>query len=116
MQIVNQVQNFGTGGGVQVSGGLVGQQNRRKYAQCARDRHALAFSAGELVGQVVEPRAQLHQVQQLPRALINFLARPASQMQGQSHVFQARQRGQEIKELEDEADFVAAHARQFVVG
>ncbi len=116
VQIANQRENLGAGVGVQIAGGLVGQQNRRINRKRARDGAALAFAAGKLVRQVLTARGQAHQVQQLVRAFLDFLLRPSAQMQRNGDVFDARQRGQQIEELENESDLVAAQARQFVVG
>ena len=60
--------------------------------------------------------AELDERQQLARALVDFRARPAAQVQRQADILQADQRRQQVEELEDEADLVAAHARQVVVG
>ena len=54
--------------------------------------------------------------QQLARAFLDFLLRPAAQMQRNGDVFDAGQGGQQIEELKNESDLVAAQARQFIVG
>jgi len=46
VKALEQPHDFDTGGCIQIAGGLVGQQNRRIVDQGARDRHALALSAG----------------------------------------------------------------------
>src|ERR1019366_7397982 len=84
--------------------------------QRARDGHALALAARELVRQMLETRAELHEIEQFPGALLDLAARPAAQVQRQADVFEARERRQQVEELEDEADLVASHFRQLIVG
>ena len=112
MQIANQREDLVAGRGVEVAGRFVGEQDRRIDRQRAGDRDALALAARELVGQVLQAVAELHERQQLARALVDFPARPATQVQRQADVLEARQRRQQVEELEDEADLVAADARQ----
>ena len=40
--------------GVEIAGGLIGQQDRREDAERAGDGYALALAAGEFVGQMVQ--------------------------------------------------------------
>ncbi len=103
------------GGGIQVARGLVGQQHRRINAERAGDGHALALAAGKFIGQVIQADVELHQIQQFIRARLDLLARPAAQMQRQGNIFETRKRGQQVEELEDESDLVAAHTGQIIV-
>src|SRR5579883_3447759 len=64
---------------------------------------------------MVEPAAQLDQIQKLARPLIDFLSRPAAKVEWQRNVFKAGECGQQIEELENETDLIAAHARQLIV-
>ena len=68
------------------------------------------------VGKVRESMTELHELQQLAGALVDLTARPAAQVQRQADVLEARERRQQVEELEDEADLVAADSRQLVVG
>jgi N-methylhydantoinase A len=116
VQIPYQRQYFRTRVCVQITGRLIRQQDRRINGERASNGAALAFAAGKLVGQMVEARAKANQVEQFFRSLVNLLRRPASQVQGNRAVLQASQRRQQVEELKDEPDFVAAQARQFIVG
>ena len=116
MQVADQREDLVAGARVEVAGRLVGEQDRRIDRQRARDRDALALAARQLVGQVLQAVAELDERQQLARALVDLSARPAAQVQRQADVLEARQRRQQVEELEDEADLVAPHARQLVVG
>ena len=60
VQVVNQFQNLRARVCVEISGGLIGEQHRWIDAQRAGDGHALALTAGEFVGQMIEARTQLH--------------------------------------------------------
>ena len=63
VQLLEQPHDLLAGGAVEVAGGLVGQQDRRAHHQRARDGHALALAARELVGLVVDAAAQVDQLQ-----------------------------------------------------
>ena len=51
------------GGGVEVAGGLVGQDQRRVRHYGARDGHALLLASGKLARVVREPVVQAHQLE-----------------------------------------------------
>ena len=113
VQIVNQPQNFRAGVRVEIAGRLVGQQHRRIERQRARDGHALPLAAGKLVGQMLHPLPQLHQVQQFARAFVDLLARPAPFKCSGSATFSTQVRlGSRLKNWKDEADLVAAQPGQ----
>ena len=112
---LHQPQNVQPRLRVQIARRLVGQQDRREHGQRARNRHALTLTAGQLIGKMVDTLAKLHQLQQLARARLDLLSRPAAQVQRQRHVFQARQAGEKIEELENESDLVAPHGSQAIV-
>ena len=63
-----QLEHIVRGMAVEVAGGLVGQHAGRPRHQCARQRHALAFAAGQLAGIVLFARGQTHHAQHLARA------------------------------------------------
>src|ERR1035437_2773212 len=115
VQIVNQFQNLEAGGGIQITRRLVGQQHRGIHAQRAGARHALPLPTGQSIRKMIETPPELHQRQQFARSSVNFLARPAAQMQRRRYIFEARQRRQQIEKLENEADFVAPYACQVVI-
>ena len=99
VEIANQLEDLDAGAGVEVAGRFVGEEDRRVDRQRARDRDALPLAAGELLGQMLQ-RPELDEGQQLARALVDFLARPAAQVQRQADVLEARQRRQQVEELE----------------
>ena len=63
-----QIENLLAGLAVQLSGRLVGQEQRGPVGQRARDGHALHLAARELGGPVPAPLAEPHVVEQLAGA------------------------------------------------
>jgi len=58
VQLVEQLQDIGGRAGVQVAGGLVGQDERRVRDQGSSDRDALLLAAGEFVRPVLDTVAE----------------------------------------------------------
>jgi hypothetical protein len=102
-----RVSRFPVGSSARMTGGIDGQG--------PRNRDALPFPARELLREVRQARAELYETQQLPGALVHLAPRPPAQVQREPDVLHAGERGQQVEELEDEADLVAPHARQLVV-
>ena len=115
VEAFEQRHDFVTGGGIEVAGGLVGQQDRRVVDQGASDRHALALTAGELVGLVVHALFEIDLAHGEFGALEALFAGHAGIDQRQFHVVQRGGAGQQVEGLENEADFLVADARQLVV-
>ena len=65
VQPLEQRHDFVAGGGIEVAGGLVGQQDRGVVHQRAGHGHALPLAAGKLVGLVVHALLQIHLLQRL---------------------------------------------------
>ncbi len=53
IEIVKELQDLGAGGGIQIPGRLVRQEDQRVIHQSAGDGHALLLAAGELGGLVI---------------------------------------------------------------
>src|SRR5579862_2914216 len=115
MQVLNQSQNVLARARVEIPGGLVCQENRRIDGERPCNRDALPLAAGKLVGKVRKTIAQPDEIQQFTGAFVYSLSRPATQVQGETDILEARQRRQKIEELEDESDFVPSDLRQCVV-
>src|SRR4051794_35396277 len=99
VQVVEEVEDVGSGAGVEIAGGFVREQDGRVEGQGARDGNALTLAAGEFVRQMIEAMAELHQLEQFVRAFIDIAARDALQMKGQGYILDARQAGEQVKEL-----------------
>src|SRR6266852_5469120 len=54
---LHQIDDVVAGDGVQVRGGLIGEDNPRLGDECASDRNPLPLPAGELVGAVIDVRS-----------------------------------------------------------
>ena len=115
VQPLEEPHDLLAGLGVEVAGGLVGQQDRGLHDQGAGDGHALALAAGELVGPVGHAGAQVHHLQGAlghPQPLL--LGHPGVD-EGQLDVVQGGGPGQQVEGLEDEADLAVADRGQLVV-
>src|SRR5207248_9478896 len=55
------------GGAIEITGGLVAQQQPRTPNERSRDGHALALAARKLAGPVVDPIGQAYRVHEVPR-------------------------------------------------
>ncbi len=115
MEVADEFQDFGSGVGIEIAGGLVGQEDRGIEGERAGDGYALTLAAGKLVGEVVEALSQLDELEQGAGALVDLLAFEPLEVERQGHIFEAGEARQEIEKLEDEADFVAAEAGEVIV-
>ena len=116
MDVADQREDLLTGAGVEIPCRLVGEENRRIDRQRAGDRDALPFPAGQLIGTMVHALVELHKCEELARARIDLLARPSAEVQREADILEAREGRQQIEELKNESNLVAANARQRIVG
>jgi hypothetical protein len=115
LEIVEEGHDLDAGLGVEVAGGLVGEDDGGVVDQGAGDGDALALSAGELVGLVVHAGFEVDVAQGLFGALDALGGGGAVVDERQLDVVQSGGAGQQVEGLEDEADFLVADAGQFVV-
>ena len=92
---------------VERPGRLVAQQHVGPLGDRPRDRHALLLAAGQLRREVVQPLAQADQLAAPPRA-----ASGRGDLGDQGDVLARGQAGDQVVELEHEADVLAAVAGQ----
>ena len=105
VQAREQGHDLVAGGGVERSGGFVGQQDRGLIHQRARHGHALALASGELARACAFMRSlEIHLAHGHLGALDALLGGDAGVDQRQLHVVQRRGPRQQIEGLEDEAD------------
>ncbi len=107
--------DFVAGGGVEVAGRFVGQQNRWIVDQGASYGNTLALTAGELVGLVVHALFEIHLAHGELGALQALVGGHAGVDQGQLDVVQRAGARQQVEGLENEADFLVANAGQLIV-
>ncbi len=95
---------------VEVAGRLVGEHHRRARDERAGDGDALLLAAGQLRRAVREPVGQADGGGDLldPR----LVGLDAGELERQDDVLGRRQHREQVEELEDEADVVAAQLRQ----
>jgi hypothetical protein len=112
-QLVDELHQFGAGGGVQIPGRLVEQEDAGLVHQRPGDGHPLLLATGELQGAVLGTIGQPHlrQAGQGP-----LPARGAVQcrivVKGQFHVAQGAHPVQQVKFLEHEPQCAAAEGGQ----
>ena len=94
---------------VEVSRRFVSEENLGPIDKRARQRHALLFTAGKLRGIMREPFAQTDAFEQSHRLVAHLLL--AAQFERYHHVLHCRERGEQLKVLEDEADGFVANTR-----
>ena len=115
MQIVKEAKNFVAGFRVEISGGLVCQQQRRIENESAGDGDALAFAAGKFVWQMASTRAETDAIEKFRGAQFGFAAAQSLQAQRERCIFQSAQRRQQIESLKNHANFFTARASAKVV-
>ncbi len=106
---LDHVEHQDAGAEVERAGRLVAEQQRRALGHGARDGHALLLAARELGGEVVQPVAEADQ-----RQRVLGVERVVGDVGDERHVLARGEAGDEVVELEDEADVlapVAASAR-----
>ena len=97
---------------IEISGRLVGQQQRRPVDDGASDRDALHLAAGQLVRKMPRPLGQADPVEHFMHTLLDVAARDARQRQRERDVLEDIQRRDEIEELKDVADRLAPQHRE----
>jgi hypothetical protein len=103
------------GAGVEVAGGLVGEQHLRLAHQGAGDGDPLLLTAGQLVRPVVEAVAHAHPLQGRLRAPPSLPPARTPVHQGHPDVVEGAGAGQQLEGLEDEADGAVAQLGQLVL-
>jgi hypothetical protein len=106
--------------GVEVAGGLVGEDDGGSVDEGASDGYALLLPSGELAGAVVEAALDAEHVGEvIEEGLVKFPLGGCTQggdVVGYFYVAHGRESGKKVEALEDEADLGAAHFGAFAVG
>src|SRR5215208_1091206 len=110
---VDQLHDPDRGLGIEVAGGLVGQQQWRVVDERARDRHALLLAAGQLVRQVVKLGGEADHAQDVGHLAADLLARLADDLERVGDVVVDRAARQQLVVLEYGPDVApqVGHAR-----
>lgn len=107
------VENFGGGGGVEVAGWLVGDEDGWTGQECAGNGEALLLAAGELMRFVREAVFELQVAHDLVHPL--FVNALAGKPHRKGEVCFRINCGNEVKGLEDKADVVASKVGKYAV-
>ena len=105
MQFTENLDDHRFVGLVEISGGLVGENDLRLIDQRARNGNALLFATGKLRGEMRQPLAEAHAPQ---RFFSLRFVRDTVEILCEHHVFNRRKIRHEMELLEDEADFFRA--------
>ena len=100
---------------VEVSGGLVTQNDGWRVDQRARNRNPLALTAGKLRRKMIDPVRQPDFLDQTGCAIARFMAIDGKSERGQQHVFQYRILRQQMVILKHKSDSLVAKFCQFGV-
>ena len=98
--------------GVELPGGLVGEQQLGSARQRPRDRDALLLAAGQLAGSLPRVLAQAHDVQHEPDPLLALTRRHAGDTQRNPDVLGGGEHRDQPERLEDERDGLASQRIQ----
>ena len=108
--VLQQFENGLAGVVVQGAGGLVAEQKLWVLGQGPGDGHPLLLAAGELSREVGKACFQSHLPEHLGR-----IQRVAADLRGKLHIFQGRQVGNQIVELENKSNIIAAVGGQLAL-
>ena len=110
-----QVNDRGTGGGVEVAGGFVGKKDGGAVNEGAGEGGALELAAGELVGAVMSAIRQADGVEEVAGSGFAERIGPAGEEEGEKDVFLNGEGGEEMEKLEYEADLELPEGGELVI-
>ena len=110
VELLEHLEDFLAGAGIEVAGRLVGEEHPRPVDQRSGDGHALLLAAGKLRRLVVDAVRQADLLEHLGCALSLLLLGEVLLGIGQRHqdVLQRRRARQQVEALEDETDYPVA--------
>jgi len=110
-----QVNDLGAGGGVEISGGFVGEENGGAVHEGAGESGTLELAAGKLVGAVMGAVGQTDGLEEVPGSGFAERIGPAREEEGEKDVFLNGEGGEEMEKLEHEADLQLPEGGELVV-
>jgi hypothetical protein len=105
-----KIKDQSTGEGVEIAGGLIGEEEFRRVHQSASDGDTLHLSTGELVRKAVAEAVEFDPAQTLVGDGAG--SEDASEQKRKLDIFVDSEGVEELKGLKDKADFVAAQNRE----
>ena len=113
---LEEIENLVAGLAIEVARRLVAEEQRRIGHDRARDADALFLAAGQLTREVIHAVAKPDDRQRTSTRLRRSALPSLVSSSGSSTFRAARQHGQQVVELEHEADVAGAPRRQFAPG
>ncbi len=99
--------------GVEVTRGLIGEDDIWLVDECPRHRHALLLASGKLCGLVSGPVSHSQKVQQIEGSFFCLAPHRASDEGRNAYILQSGKFGKQIMKLKNETDMPVAERRQF---
>ena len=115
IQLLEEPQHLPARPGIQRAGGLIRQNDRGIPRQRSCDGYPLLLTAGELTGQVFLLFGKTHPAQGCHSPLLPLFRADTGVQQGQLHVFQHGQLGDQVVLLEDEPQHFVPDLRLLVI-
>ena len=115
VELVEEVEDFEAGLGIEVAGGFVGEDEERVVDEGAGDGDALLLAAGELLGAVVEAMAEADELREGDAVFVAVGEIAALVKERDVDVLDDRELVDEVVGLEDEAERAAAEGGELVV-
>ena len=116
VEALEEGEDFLGGGGVEVAGGFVGEDEVGVGDDGAGDGDALFLAAGELAGKWSRRSPRPTSLRAVAALFAALAAGEAGELEGEFDVFEGGEDGDEVEGLEDEADVVVAPAGEAAFG
>ena len=114
VELFQQFHDAGAGYAVEIASRLVRKKNLRRVREGTGDGDALLLASRELGREVIHPVAEPHALEQRGGPFCRATVAP--QFQRDLHILGRRQRGDQLKGLEDESDLLAPEACALILG
>lgn len=115
IEVVEEVEDFFAGFGVEVASGFVGEDDERAVGESAGDGNALLLAAGELVGSVIEAVVESDLGGKFCGDFPHFFIGGPAVIHGDGDVFSDGELLDEVVGLKDEAEVAIAGSGEVVV-
>lgn len=107
-ELGDQIDDHGAGGGVEIAGGFVGEKDRGLVDEGTSEGGSLELASGKLMRPVMRAIAQADGGEKFTGTGMGRGVHPTGEEEGKENVFFDREGGEEVEELENEADSEAA--------
>ena len=107
-ELGDEIDDHGAGGGVEIAGGFVGEKDRGLVDEGTGEGGSLELSTGKLVGAMVGAVGELDGFKEIVGTVTSRGVHTSGEEEGEENVFFDRKGGEEVEELENEADSEAA--------